>query len=111
MTLRMIKEGWRDRLDAAIKNSGRSDRSLSLEAGLGENYVQQMRTKGKMPGADALIKLCETLGVSVTYIFSGAKMTPEEEEMLVLFSSLDDAQKKTFLDFLHSLQPNDVTPE
>lgn len=38
-------------------------------------------------------------------------MTPEEEEMLALFSSLDEKQKTQFLNFLRSLQPNDAAPE
>jgi transcriptional regulator with XRE-family HTH domain len=111
MTLVMVKEGWRERLEMAIVKSGRSDRSISLGAGLSQNYVQQMRSKGKMPGADALIKICGELGLSTTYVFTGSTMTQREEEMLSLFSSLDEEQKTQFLNFLRSLQPTDAAHE
>lgn len=97
---------WWGRLREAIetaKGAGRSFQSISAEAGMARNYVQQMMKNGKAPGADVVAKLCRVLGVSVTYIFTGARMTAEAEEMLVLFSGLDNETKDTLLKLMKSM--------
>jgi len=38
-----MSDAWRVRLLAAIKTDGRSDRAISLAAGLGPNFIGQMR--------------------------------------------------------------------
>lgn len=109
-------EWWgrlRDAIEAA-KNSGRSYREISLEAKQGRNYVQQMMKNGKAPGADVVAKLCKALGVSIAYVFTGARMTAEAEEMLVLFSRLDDEGKDSLLRLLKSMPaapPDDGAPQ
>jgi transcriptional regulator with XRE-family HTH domain len=108
---------WWTRLREAIeaaKTAGRSYQSISAEANVGRNYVQQMIKNGKAPGADVVAKLCRALGVSITYIFTGAKMTPEAEEMLALFSRLDEDAKDNLLRLMKSLAstpPSDEAPQ
>src|SRR5690348_11770744 len=104
----MIKEEWWIRLNTAINDSGRSLRDIALSAGLGPNYIGQMRKHGKMPGADAVLKLCRALNVSAIYIFTGAKMSPEAEELLDLFSRLSRDQQDRFLDLLRSLRADEA---
>lgn len=108
-------EWWqrlRDAIEAA-RSAGRSYTDISREAKQGRNYVQQMMKNGKAPGADVVAKLCKALGVSVTYIFTGVRMTAEAEEMLALFSRLDEKAKDNLLELLKKLssrQPNDEAP-
>lgn len=107
----MSGEGWKERLFEAIEADSRSDRAISLGAKLGPNYIEQMRKKGKMPGADAVLKLCKALGISPVFLLTGMQITPEEEEVLTLLASLSDEQRQRFLGFLRDLQPASAVRE
>lgn len=67
-----MKDGWRERLLAAIDADGRSDRAISLAAGLGPNFVSQMRgTKSsapKKPNIEYVRKLALVLGKELSSI-------------------------------------------
>ena len=80
-----------------------------MAAGLGQNYVSQMRNEGKNVGADAVVKLCDALNISVIYVFTGSPMSREDEEFIRLFSALPDTQKDSFLSLLRSFQSTDAT--
>lgn len=71
-TLAVMKDGWRERLLAAIDADGRSDRAISLAAGLGPNFVSQMRgTKAaapKKPNIEYVRKLAAALGKEMSSI-------------------------------------------
>ena len=85
------------RLETAIKADGRAPRAISLAAKLGPNYLSEMLTKGKVPGIDKLIRLCDELNVSTTYILTGTQVSPESEEMLALLAVLNNEQQSTLL--------------
>lgn len=96
-------ENWRDRLIEAINKDGRSYRALSLEAGLGPNYVNQLLApNSRGPTASALIKLLAVLKVSPTYIISGSPLTPEHEELLYLATRLSPQGRSNLIEFLRS---------
>lgn len=100
------RPAWLTRLIGEIERSKRSMRSISLDAGLGENYIQQMiGVEGKDPGFDSVAKICDTLNISITYLVTGAQMSHFEEEVLFLLASLDDRSKNSLLVFLRSLVP------
>lgn len=101
-----MSKSWRVRLIDAIKRDQRSARQISLEAGLGPNFVGDLTREGKDPSAENLVKLTATLGVSLTYIFTGADMTPEAEEMLQLAAGLPKEKQELVLDLLRGLQPS-----
>ena len=107
----MAEWEWKARLYDAIDRDERSARCIRQAAGLGPNYVGQMRPKGKSPGAEAVVQLCATLDVSLVYVFTGAHMTRAEEEVLTLFSAASDSQKDSLLSLLRSFQPADEAPE
>jgi len=92
-----MSEGWLTRLETAIKADGRAPRAISLAAKLGPNYLSEMLTKGKVPGIDKLIRLCDELNVSTTYILTGTQVSPESEEMLALLAVLNNEQQSTLL--------------
>lgn len=98
-------ENWRRRLIEAIHNDGRSYRALSLDAGLGPNYVNQLLAPdSRGPTASALIKLLNVLKVSPTFIITGSPMTPEMEELLDLAARMSPESRDKLIDFLRSEQ-------
>jgi transcriptional regulator with XRE-family HTH domain len=80
--------GWRDRLEKAVKDSGRSYRDISLAAGLGESYVSELFRKDIDPTLGKLQAICDELGVSFTFITQGVRITPEMEELLGVWATL-----------------------
>jgi transcriptional regulator with XRE-family HTH domain len=60
---------WRTRLEAAIEASDMSKREISIAAGLGENYVQQMLRDGKEPSVSSLIAIATALDISMSSLF------------------------------------------
>lgn len=95
---------WRQRLIAAIEADGRTLRAISLAAKLGPNFLNQMLERGTSPSIPALVSLCGTLNVSLTYIFTGADMTPEQEELLRLSAELPNQQKELLIHLARQLR-------
>jgi len=96
-------EKWRERLIEAIQNDGRSLRAISLDAGLGPNYVNQLiAPNSRGPTAEKLIKLLNTLRVSPTYIITGSPMTADFEELLRLASQMKPETRQKLIDYLRS---------
>ena len=104
------RDAWRSRLIERMDASGMSDRSISAAAGLSPNYVNHIRRLGKAPGVDVLISICAAIGVSLTYVMTGADIDPETEEVLSLFSRLPDSDRQLFLDFLRRLPGAQARP-
>lgn len=113
------QEAWFQRLveaiDAYIEESKRtgegpdSDRALSLAAGLGPNYVNQLRDR-KAVGASPVLKLCRQIGVSATYIFTGAHLTPQAERFLTLFSALPERDQDRLLELAERFAATSESP-
>jgi transcriptional regulator with XRE-family HTH domain len=95
---------WRERLIEAIEADGRSPRAISLAANLGPNYLAQMIERGTAPSTPALVSLCEVLNVSLTYIFTGAAMSPDQEELLRLSAELPEKQKDLLIEMARQLK-------
>lgn len=62
MPTAMLIDGWFERLKRAIEDDGRPAKEISLAAGLGQNYVQQMLKKEQPPKIETLEKLLTALG-------------------------------------------------
>lgn len=84
---------WRQRLAAALEQKGMSKRRASLDSGNGPGYVHGILNEGKDPTIDKLTSLCETLGVSATYILYGIDVTPEDEKILTPLKDNPDARE------------------
>lgn len=98
-----MESGWRGRFIKAIEADGRTPRAISKAAGLGPNYLTQMLSRGTSPSTPALVSLCGVLGISLTYIFTGAEMSREQEELLQLSSDLTEDQRKLLIDLARQL--------
>jgi hypothetical protein len=111
-----MSEGWKDRLFKAIKEDGRSDRGLSLAAGLGPNFVGQLRGAGKDqpkdPSVGHLAKLADTLSISMAEIFGGTaprtKIKGGEaiRDFLSRVDGLPDDKASIVLDIILSYLPS-----
>lgn len=99
----MSEDAWRERLKDAADKSGRSLRSISLAAGCGPGYLHDILSTKKEPSIARLIKLCEAIGVSVTYVVLGIEWTPTQEQLLLLMSGLSEKRKKLLLEMAESL--------
>lgn len=94
---------WRDRLMKALDADGRADSAISLAAGLGRNYIQQMRQRGTTPNVDQLSKLCETLHVSLVYVLTGLDLDAEGERFISLAAKRTPEEQRHLLELLRLL--------
>ncbi len=97
---RMDSNGWKQRLWSAIDADERTDRALSLAAGLGPNYVQQMRDRGGAPKIDAAEKLCAVMGISLLYVMTGLPIDEEGEELIRLAAGSSPSQRHHLVQLL-----------
>lgn len=77
-------DSWRDRLKVAVEKSGKSQRAISLGAGMGAGYINSLLNEGKTPTIDNAIAICSQLNISLSYLLYGFEMGPETEQILVL---------------------------
>lgn len=87
---------------AAVDADPRSDRAVSLAAGLGPNFVNQLRNSETEPGIKKILRLAEELNVSLATLFYGQDTTPEDEEFLSLLKSASAAERDGLLSLLRA---------
>lgn len=93
-----MDDGWFTRLLEAVRRDGRDMKAISLAAGLGENYVQQMVKERKKPRIDTLVRLLNELGRADTlWIITGQEFTDEDRQLLEVASSLEDEGKRALI--------------
>jgi transcriptional regulator with XRE-family HTH domain len=93
----VMENEWRQRLISAIEADPRTPRAISMAAGLGPNFLNQMMARGTSPSTSAVVALSQALGISLTYLFTGAEMTPEDEELLRLSGNLPEDRRQLLL--------------
>jgi transcriptional regulator with XRE-family HTH domain len=97
-------EDWRTRLMKAVDADGRSDRAISEAAGLGVNFVNELRKGDKEPGVNKVLKLAKTLQLSLGYIFSGTEISAHDEADLQIFLSLSSENRQAILTLARQLR-------
>lgn len=106
-----MTDGWFRRLLEAIDADGKSKRQLSLDAGLGPNFVSQMITSGKEPGIQKVQAILSCIGESTAvYVMTGIKIDSDGLEMLRGYTSLSPADQKNFKSLLRSLAGSGDAP-
>ncbi len=78
----MLDGTWRERLRAAIEESGKSARAVSLASGAGPGYVHSILKEGKDPGIESLFAVCDAIPPSPLRILLGVEALPEDTEIL-----------------------------
>ena len=91
-TAAMSNDAWRDRLKAALNASGRSMRSVSLDAGLGSGYLHSVLVEGKDPTIGRLLDVCSAIGASPSFILYGVDLMPEDAEIIEAMHASPDAR-------------------
>ncbi|NBW13843.1 MAG: helix-turn-helix domain-containing protein [Caulobacteraceae bacterium] len=85
-------DGWKERLASAVQASGKSLRAISLAANAGPGYLFSVLNDGKDPSVEYLSRLCEALGVSLSYVLYGVNITPETERLMRLAEENPEAR-------------------
>lgn len=102
-----MENGWFDRLKEAIESDPRGMRSISLAAGCGPNYVQQMLKDRKEPGSDRLARLLDTLDTSTAvYVLTGVRLDSDDLAFLKVLTALSPELRASALRFLSDLAKN-----
>ncbi|WP_455465871.1 XRE family transcriptional regulator [Bartonella sp. B39] len=93
-------DGWRQRLSAALKKTGRSKRSISLAAGKGAGYLHSILIEGKEPTIESLSRICHEINISMNYILYGEGASLEDKEFIDLVSKLSSEERQAILTLL-----------
>lgn len=101
----MEKDEWYKRFLMLIENDQRNMRELSLAAGCGQNYIQQMIKEGKRPSIDRFIAILNALEPLATlYIFTGLNISTEDLKFLQILMRADENKRKAILTLLEDNQ-------
>jgi hypothetical protein len=101
-----MKDEWYNRLIELIERDSRSYRQLSVDAALGQNFVQQFIKNKKDPRSSQLEKLFAQLGPgSDIYVFTGLWLKPQDVQFLQAASRLDSDGRKTAMRVLIEQKP------
>ncbi len=76
-------EDWRERLRKEIKAKGPSFKvtEFSEDLGFSRDYVTRMLKPDSNPGIKQLQRVCDGLGVSFVYIFTGQRELPVYDQI------------------------------
>lgn len=78
-----ISQGqWRARLEDAIAASGKSMRSICIEARLGNSYLHGVLRGGKDPTIDRLLAVCEAIPADPMHVILGLDAAPGDLKIL-----------------------------
>ncbi|NBW22994.1 MAG: XRE family transcriptional regulator [Caulobacteraceae bacterium] len=92
------------RLAEVIAADPRSKRQISMAAGLGQNYVQQILSGERDPTITRVAAVLNVLGsASILYVISGVKIGPEEEEFLRVALMLPPDLRRDAMSLLKSI--------
>jgi len=68
-------------------------RKASLDAGFSSTFAHGILKLERDPGVENLTRLCDSLGLSVSYIIFGHDISPDAEELLRLFQAHPERRK------------------
>lgn len=95
---------YKERLKAEIEAQGKSWREVSLAAGLSPGYLFTVFTEGKTPSIEVVVRICDVLGVPVSYIVEGYRRDPKTEEILRLWGQMSPEDRQAFERILKAAQ-------
>ena len=93
--------GFRENLRAELNYSGMLVKELASRSGLKKTTIDNyLSVRGRMPAADAAVRIARVLGVSVEYLITGNEKT--ESKGIVRHSS----EIRSIIRILEKLKPN-----
>ncbi|WP_287994229.1 helix-turn-helix domain-containing protein [Acidiphilium sp.] len=94
---------YRDRMRERLEALGLSPRAASLKAGLSTHFLQRVfAQEGTSLGVDNLLKLADVLETSPEWLLTGSvpgDPPPGTERLFEIYMALDEAGRKTLMDF------------
>lgn len=103
-----MSDEWFDRLREAIEASDKSMPEISIAAGRGRNYVQQMLKDRKQPGIENLLKILDALGsADAIYVLTGIRLTQETLDFVRMFEQIPDSHIDHALAVLRAMALDD----
>lgn len=78
----MIVDGWKERLERAVAESGRSRSEISVAAVKSRTYLHGVLQEGKEPTVARLLKVCEAIPADPIYILFGIEAKPGDIAIL-----------------------------
>lgn len=109
-----METGWLERFKEALetlKSRGVSMSALSLKAGRGRNFVQQMLTTGRDPGIEKLSSVLEHMPeADAIYVVTGIRITDRDLKFLRAMEGLPEGALDGLLGTLLALQNDEDAP-
>lgn len=95
-----------ERINELMTLKGWSPYELSNQTGISTNAIYDWFKKGSMPTMQNIIKICETLEISLEQFFCGGDYRYSEEENRILreWFSLSDLEKETVLKLMETFR-------
>lgn len=100
----MMNSTWTDRLRQAVEEDGRSKRRISLDAGLGPNYIEQTFSRGSSPVQEKLAAILDVLGQEASlFVYTGVRADAQTIQLLNLLSEAPEDLRHSTLELLKNL--------
>ena len=109
--------GFRENLKSELAYSGMLVKELAAQTGLKKHTIDNyLSVRGRMPSADAAVRIARVLGVSVEYLVTGfegpeknkiSDLSPEVRQIARIAEQLKPYNRKialAFLDILNKLE-------
>lgn len=95
------------RIFEVLDEKGISQKELSKRTGISESTISDWKRKGKTPGIDKLILLCEKLNVDI-YSLAGIdyeyQLDDDEKLVIDMYRSTDPGSRKRLLAYIKSFE-------
>jgi hypothetical protein len=106
-----MDEDWLGRLKAAVESDGRSLRQISLAAGCGPNYLNQMFRDKKDPGVARFMDILGSLGTaSALNVLTGADLSGSDGEFFRMMLNLKPSARAPMLELLTAMSQSEEVP-
>jgi transcriptional regulator with XRE-family HTH domain len=109
--------GFRENLKIELSYSGMLVKELAAQTGLKKHTIDNyLSVRGRMPSADAAVRIARVLGVSVEYLITGYETTenknalnfsPEIRHMARIAEKLKPDLQKLALSFIATLKEHE----
>ncbi len=97
-----MQDNWKQRLLRAIDADERSDRAISKAAGLGINFVNELKNTDKDPSVTKVLRLAKELNLSIAQVFLGFEISNDDEYLLSVLKNIPQEQKVALLTALQA---------
>lgn len=97
-----MQDNWKQRLLRAIDADERSDRAISKAAGLGINFVNELKNTDKDPSVTKVLRLAKELNLSIAQVFLGLEISNDDEYLLSVLKNIPQEQKVALLTALQA---------